>query len=996
MKKPLRLLSYGLSTLFLLGGLLFLLRPESTFQHEEEGEGEEGEEGLPGVFLSMGEWSDARTYPHKTIEKLAYYRGFEEAREMTVAARNASSRVYSTTTAPWVALAPKNFSGRVISMGFHPTNANIMWCGAAAGGLWKTTTGGTGAPGGINWTYVPTGFPILGVMAIAVHPTDGNTLYIGSGEVYNPGAPGVGPTAGGHIRTFRGSYGIGILKTTDGGTTWSRVLNFDSTQMKGVADILIHPTNTNIVFAATSDGVYRSTDAGANWTLIHSVTMAMDLCFKPGAPSTLYVACGNFDSPGRGIYKTTNSTAATPTFTNISSGLPATLTGKIALAVSAAAPSSVWASVGREPDTNDPFGLYITTTEGTSGWSLLEDAIPLMETPGFSRLNQGWYAHDVAVDPTTTNNIYWCEMEMWRSVNAGSTFTRQSVWSNWNIGFTTVGTTTEGTNTNYAHADVHRIYISPFNSNTLFICTDGGIFRSTNNGTSWSGLNGGLMTAQIYPNMGQSMQDANFAIGGLQDNEGFVYEGNAGCRRIGNLGDGFHAAVHPTNDNTCFIASYYLNIKKSTNRAGSFVNNLTTNPSTPPAENACFNAPYVMAPNTPATMYAGTYRLRKTTNSGTSWAVIGPSPLINTQALILYIAVAPNDANTLYVSVAPGGGSPSKLLKSVNGGTSFSDVTTGLPDRYFTDIAIDAANPNRAAVAVSGFGTSHVYMTRDGGATWSDVGGGLPDIPHNTLMFDPANRRTLYVGNDLGVFYANGMPVGSGALPAITTVTWTAYNEGIEDAVLVSDLFRTGTGKLRIATFGRGMWERDFAASSILPFVFKNFTANPGNDGNQLKWTVATETDVDRYEVEYGTDGTIFRKVGALTATGGVGDITYNFLHAITNDMDGFYRIKIISKDGSFEYSTVAVVKAQKLITKLTISPNPTQGIFKVKVPSDHTGALTLQMYDAGGKLLMVKRLEFLAGVKELPVDISRFAAGTYQIVCEGPKTKWTSRIIKK
>jgi hypothetical protein len=370
--------------------------------------------------------------------------------------------------------------------------------------------------------------------------------------------------------------------------------------------------------------------------------------------------------------------------------------------------------------------LYVSANTGTN-WSLLEDAIPLMYTPGYSRLNQGWYAHDVAVDPTNTNNIYWCEMEMWRSLNGGGTFTRQSVWSAWNINFTTVGTTTEGNSTSYAHADVHRIYISPWNSNTLFICTDGGIFRSTNQGTAWSGLNGGLQTAQIYPNMGQSMQDANFAIGGMQDNEGFVYEGNAGCRRIGNLGDGFHAAIHPTNDNTCFIASYYLNIKRSTNRAVSFSNNLTVNPSSPPAENACFNAPYVMAPGTPATMYAGTYRLRKSTNTGTNWSLIGPDPLVNTQALIMYIAVAPSDANTLYVSVGPSPTTNPRLLKSTNGGTSFTNITAGLPDRYISDIAIDQFNPSRVAVTLSGFGSSHVYLTRDGGTTWSDVGGGYSD-----------------------------------------------------------------------------------------------------------------------------------------------------------------------------------------------------------------------------------------------------------------------------
>src|SRR5688572_5979178 len=241
MKKPLRLLTYCVLTLVTLATLAFFFTPEHLFGGEEE-----GEEGLPGVFLSMNEWSNMRTYPHKTMDKLAFYNGYEEAKQMTVAARNATSREFSTTTPPWVALAPKNFAGRVISIGFHPTVQNTMWVGTAAGGLWKTTTGGTGAPGGINWTYVPTGYPALGVMSIAVH-SNGNTLYIGTGEVYNPGSEMMGPTEGGYIRTFRGTYGIGVLKTTDGGTTWSRVLNFDSSQLRGVADILIHPTNDQIV-----------------------------------------------------------------------------------------------------------------------------------------------------------------------------------------------------------------------------------------------------------------------------------------------------------------------------------------------------------------------------------------------------------------------------------------------------------------------------------------------------------------------------------------------------------------------------------------------------------------------------------------------------------------------------------------------------------------------------------------------------------------------------
>lgn len=991
MKKPLRLLAFGVLGVALMATVVFVVKPHERFGNKGE-EGEK-EEGLPGVLISMNDWSAMRTYPNKTMSRTGFAASFEQAARMSIAARAAESKVYSTTTAPWVGLAPKNFAGRVLSLGFHPTNANIMWVGTAAGGLWKTTNGGTGAADGINWTYVPTGFPVLGVMSIAVHPTDANTLYIGTGEVYDTDVFG-GPTSGGNIRTFRGSYGIGILKTTDGGTTWSKVLDFGDNQLFGVAEIQINPLDPAMIFAATTDGVYRTTDAGANWTKVLNVPVAMDLQFKPGTPSVLYASCGNFGSAGTGIYKSTNATSASPTFTAVNTGITLS-TGKIMLAQSASAPNTIFASVGRRPDSSDPWGLYRSTNEGAS-WTLVRNA---SATFTGSALNQGWYAHDVAISPSNTTTILWAEMDVFKSTDAGASFLRESQWNLWSLN-PAIGTLTEGSSTNYVHADIHRIVVSPFNSTHVFALTDGGVFKSTDFGSTFNSYNGGLMTAQIYPNMGLSRQDANFMIGGLQDNEGFVYANNARCRRIGSLGDGFHAVIHPTNDNICFIESYYLNVYRSTDRSVSFPTKVIDNgqPSTPWVEAAGFNAPFVIAPSNPTVMYAGTNRIRKSTNTGVSFTGVGPSPLVASDAYILYMAVAPSDENTLYVSVAPGptSGTRSRLYKTTNGGTSFTEITGTLPDRYYSDIAVDAANPNRLAVTVSGFGSSHVYLSRDGGTTWSDIGGGLPDIPHNTIVFDPNNRRTLYVGNDLGVFYAHGIPAGTGALPATTAVTWTAYNEGIEDAVLVSDLQVTHTGKLRAATFGRGLWERDLAPSSILPFVFKRFTVQETTDGNRLDWTISSQSDVVRYEVEYSTDAINFRKVANVDAVSGAGDIGYNFLHRITNDMDGFYRIRIISADESYEYSTVESVKARKLITKLSAYPNPTSGVFKIRIPSESRGALNLRMFDDIGRLVYTKRLDVLPGTNEVPVNIGGLAAGNYQVVCEGYQGKWTTRIIKK
>jgi hypothetical protein len=114
-------------------------------------------------------------------------------------------------------------------------------------------------------------------------------------------------------------------------------------------DIVINPTTPSNVFAATTDGIYRTTNSGASWTLIHNVTYAMDLVFKPGDPNVLYSGSGNFLSANNGIYKTINANAATPMFTKLTSGLPNPISGKIMLAMSAATPTKIYASVGKDP-----------------------------------------------------------------------------------------------------------------------------------------------------------------------------------------------------------------------------------------------------------------------------------------------------------------------------------------------------------------------------------------------------------------------------------------------------------------------------------------------------------------------------------------------------------------------------------------------------------------------------------------------------------------------
>lgn len=952
-----------------------------------ESEEEEEHEGIPSVLKSMDMWTDMRTYPNKELEATQFNSSFELARRMPVMTGGTLSGMNAPTAAgSWTTLAPMNFAGRILSIAFHPTDPNIMWVGAASGGLWKTTNGGRGAVNGINWTYVPTGFAALGISSIVVNPNDPDEIYLGTGEVYNS-TPG-GATGAGHIRTFRGSYGIGILKTTDGGATWIKTLDFTASNLKGVMDMVINPSDPTIVFAATTDGVYRTTNSGASWTLVHNITYAMDLCYKPGDPNVLYVGSGNFQSSGNGIYKTTNANAVTPTFTKLTSAaFPNPISGKIHLAISANNTSRVYASIGRDPNqTSHVQGLYVSTNEGST-WA----AAGATSILG----NQGWYAHDVAVSPSNANRVLWGELDTYLSTNGGASMTKTGSWSSWDVNNTTVGDTTEGVSntTGYVHADVHRITASPHDpaGNTFFLCTDGGLFRTTNGGSAFHTLNGGLNTAQVYAKMAIHPTNSNYMLAGLQDNEAMVYEGNYGCRRIGNLGDGFHAAIS-SNGVTQVVESYYFNMRRSTNSGSTFGSG-----SGQVAELACFNVPMVFSRASASTyMFAGTIYFKRSTNSGSTWSNLNGGAAIAGANNPIIAMAAPNNS-TVYFSTAPAGGVRSKLWKTTNataGSPTFTEITGTLPDRYYSSIDVDPIDPNRIFVTLSGFGTSHIYMSLDGGANWSNLGTGLPDVPANCVFVNPGSRTQIYVGNDIGVYVVNNVPT-SGPLGASVAASWINFNEGLGDAVMVTDIIATTDSKLRLATYGRGIWERDIA-SLTLPVTFKSLQVTQGENANKLLWIVGSQSKVRQYDVEWSTDGVQFTKIATVAAKDQTGDISYVYDHKLTQTRDVYYRIKMIDLDGKSAYSTIQVVKMRRAITKTSVYPNPAIDRAMVQFSATAEDKVDLRVYNNAGVLLLHKKESVQKGINKLSVDLRTLASGVYQVVLEGNSNKEVIKLIKQ
>ena len=200
-----------------------------------------------GAKNSLGYIHSVRTYPFDDIPKKGLSESFSELQIR----KNKRSKIFQ-----WESIGPTNIGGRTLALAIHPENPDILFVGSASGGLWKSTTGGSGLNA---WEYVPTGHQVLGVAAIEIDTNDPNTMFIGTGEAYGSSEnyPGIGP-----VRTTRGSYGIGILKSTDGGLSWTKSLDWSLNQKKAVQKIQINPLRSESIWAATTDGVYKSTDGG--------------------------------------------------------------------------------------------------------------------------------------------------------------------------------------------------------------------------------------------------------------------------------------------------------------------------------------------------------------------------------------------------------------------------------------------------------------------------------------------------------------------------------------------------------------------------------------------------------------------------------------------------------------------------------------------------------------------------------------------------------------
>ena len=577
----------------------------------------------------------------------------------------------------------------------------------------------------VAWEYVKTGFPVNAVGAIAIPQNDSNTIYIGTGEVY-----GYQTSTGGlNIRTTRGSYGIGILKSTNAGLTWTKSLDWAYNQRRGVQALKINPLNPNTIYAGTTEGVFKSFDAGNSWTQIHNVIMVTDIVINPQDTNLVYAACGNLGSQGTGLYRSTN---AGQTWSRMTNGLPASWGGKAKMMIYEASPNVIFASIGNGSVSNGGTWLCRTTNNGES-WTVIN-------TTDYSTY-QGWFSHFVGVNPIDSSKIICGGIDVWKSTNGGRTLTRKSSWSAWFFGVTPIGGP-EGPS-NYSHADHHAIIYHPQNPEIIYFGNDGGVFRTLDGGETFEGCNGSYQTTQFYNGFSTSQVDTITSLGGFQDNATAVFEGRLNWRRVIG-GDGTWTGISYTTSDTMFGTSQNLSLNRSVNRGLNW-----SGIPVPSSTVTAFVAPFAVAPSTSRILYAGRDRIFRSTNAGTSWTATNNNTTINGDPM-LSMAIAFDNPNIVYVATAPLT-RRAEVFRTSNGGTSWQNITGNLPNRYPVDLCVDPKNSSIAYITFSGFGTSHLFKTIDGGTNWIDIGASLPDVPTSAVIVDPHFSNHIYVGNDLGV-----------------------------------------------------------------------------------------------------------------------------------------------------------------------------------------------------------------------------------------------------
>jgi PKD repeat protein/photosystem II stability/assembly factor-like uncharacterized protein len=730
------------------------------------------------------------------------------------------------------------------------------------------------------YTTFPVGSGAGRLNCIAVHPNNPLTIFVGapvggiwrtydggltwtsntdalaslgiSDIAFNPKNPSIVYAASGD-RDAGDSYAIGVLKSIDGGLTWNTTgISFNTSSNKTFSRILIHPDNPDTVLVAGSDGIYKTINGGTSWTLKHS-GMIKDMEFKPGDPNTVYASY-------QSIFKSVNNGESFGAVSGISSPT------RIAIAVTPANSNYVYALVAN--GTRGFQGLYRSNNSGLS-FTLRTSTPNILNWDEFgagSNTGQAEYDLGLAASPINADEIYTGGVNLWKSIDGGQTMNCNAHWYGAN-------------GLPYVHADIHDIVFKS-NGDPLVGC-DGGLFASDDGGATWNDYSNGLSIGQIY-RLSTAQTDTNLTISGWQDNGTNLYKNNTASRVLG--GDGMDCQINHLNANFMYGALYYGDIRRSINKGVSFSTIVNSNGTGVNSEGA-WVTPYILDPANPSTMYVGKSQVYVSNNSGTTWAQLGTvSGATDIDRMAVSNSVIP--ANR-FIYVSKGG-----TLYVKKGNANFVNINNGLPfSGSISDIEVANTDSSKVWVTFTGYTNSTVFYSADAGSNWSNISLGLPQVPATAIIAE-RNTNNLYVGTDIGVFYKD-----------INSSSWAPYGIDLPNVVITDMEIQYTTGRLRVSTYGRGLWETKLfqnpTSAPIVAFAASSQTAC--QNGNPIVFT---------------DNSTNFPTSRTWTFQGGTPATSNLYSPAIVYTAPGVYPVKLVVSNANGADSVTQ-------INYITVNPAP-------------------------------------------------------------------------
>ena len=713
-------------------------------------------------------------------------------------------------------------NGRINAITVDPNNSDIIYACAASGGVWKSIDGGQ------TWNTTTDNMTILGTSDIAINPENSNILYLGTGD-----------------RDSFDTYGIGVLKSTDAGTTWqpTGLYNDDPNYSFIINCLAINPENPEIILAGTSNGLFLSENAGDEWEEVINYGSFKQIKFNPLNSNTV------FASDEQHLYRSFNGGEE---FTELEQGLPLSIS-RIVIDVTPADSSYIYLLIANSG--GDFEGVFQSTNGGNSFVKKVGiDDINLLgyDMYGDDDATQAWYDLAIAVSPTNPLEIYTGGINVWKSTNGGSDWEISSHW------FYSQPST-------YSHADIHSLN---FYNNKLYCGSDGGAFVKDENDV-WTNISTGLNISQIYK-FSNSEVNTNIISMGAQDNGSNIYRNEEWKHILG--ADGMNTIIDYNSPSTSYVSYQYGNIF----RANNYGDNLQQifNPEDY-NESAEWVTPYVLSHSNSGIMYVGCNNIYKTSNSGISWT----NTTNYSSGKFSVMAIAPSDENYIYAT------KEDLLIKTSDGGANWEEVY--IPNGGdITDIEVSNDNPEVVYLCLSLSSSARVYKSTDACESYEEITNGLPPLAVNCIALENNEENGIYLGMEIGVLYTND-----------NLDEWIQFSENLPNVKITDLQVLNSIDKVRAASYGRGVWESELYGELTNisdKAIINNISLypNPTND--------VININTKNFEKIF-----IYNSSGILLESF---DVSNNNILFNTKDLvEGFYFVKAV--DSSGKYTTKRFVK---------------------------------------------------------------------------------------